>query len=219
MYIKMNDDKSLVITIPTTIYRGEKNADIITFLVPAEYEGKNLADSVMLMRFINPNGIGKSEALSYLPEMYKGYLQFSTIANTRLTSLEGDITLWLTAMDNDNAMILKTGETLVSIEPSKDIADYLADEDADQLDRIESAIEVLQATKADNIVYDVADRELQLTSGGKLIGEAVNLGDVVDEIAAEAVDENSEVIYFEGEEIDDGSGSVPDEDSDDVIYF
>lgn len=175
MYIKMNGDKSLIITIPTTIYRGERNADLITFLVPAEYEGKNIADCAMLMRYINPDNVGKSEALSYKPEMYKGYLQYSTVANTKITSLEGDITVWLTALDTNDDVILKTGEAVITVYPSKDIADYLSSEDMDQLDRLEAQVQALQKQKADNIVFHAEDSTIQLVSEGNEIGDRITI--------------------------------------------
>lgn len=205
MYIKMNDDKSLVITIPTTIYRGERNADLITFLVPSEYEGKNMADCAFLMRYINPNNVGKSEALAYKPEKYKNYLQFSTVVNTRLTDCEGDITLWLTAMDNDDAVILKTGEAIVTVESSKDIADYMSTEDMDQLDRLEAQVEELMKQKADNIVFHEDDNTIQLTANGVEIGDRIAVAiDTEDEavcVKNVSINEEGELIV----EFSDGS--------------
>lgn len=173
MYIKMNSDKSLVITIPTTIFRGETRADLITFLVPAEYEGINLADCAMLMRYILPDGAGKSEPLSYLPEMYKSYLQFSTIVNTRLTAQDGEVIVWLTAIDGDDGVVLKTGEAIIDIQPSKDIADYFPEEDLDQLDQLAARISELEDTKADNIIFDDVNSTIQLTANGKPIGDKI----------------------------------------------
>lgn len=182
MYIKMNSDKSLIITIPTTIYRGENKADLITFLVPAQYGDINLADCAMMMRYILPDGTGKSEPLSYLPEMYKDYLRFSTVANTRLTSDDGEITVWLTAFDANDAMVLKTGEVIVDIQPSKDIADYMHQEDLDALDalamkvaELEEDVDDLDATKADNLTYDATAQTIQLTANGDLIGGLAKL--------------------------------------------
>ena len=91
MYIKMNDDKSLIITVKTTIYRGEGNADMITFLIPKNYNGINIADCSVLMRYVEPDGNGKSEALRLVPEMYKNYYQFSTVVDTGITKEVGDI--------------------------------------------------------------------------------------------------------------------------------
>ena len=173
MYIKMNADKSLVITIPTTIFRGETKAGLITFLVPAEQEGVKLADCAMLMRYILPDGTGKSEPLSYLPEMYKSYLQFSTVVNTRLTSQEGEITVWLTAIDGDDGVVMKTGETIVEIQPSRDITEYFPEEDLDQLDRLAARVSELEDSKADNILFDKENSTIQLTANGRPIGDVI----------------------------------------------
>ena len=175
MYIKMNDDKSLIITVPTTIYRGEKNADLITFLIPAEYEGKNVADCSVMMRYILPGGTGRSDALVYLPEMYKGYLQYSTPVNTRLTSEAGVATVWLTGFDMDDNVIFKTGEVPVQIESSKNLTDYLPQEDLDQLDQLAAQIALLERSKADNIMIHPEDRTVQLIANGSEIGDRAEI--------------------------------------------
>lgn len=207
MIIKMNDDKSLVITIPTTIYRGEQNANLITFLVPMNYGEHNLADSAMVMRYILSNGEGKSEPLSYLPEPYKNYLQFSTVANTRLTSEDGEITLWLTAFNTDDDLVLKTGEIIINITPSKDIVDYMPKEELDELDALTAKIAELMAItdelddeKADSIVYDSETKMIQLASDGELIGDSIDMSRVVEDnetySAEDAESESAGVIYF-----------------------
>ena len=149
MIIKMNNSKDLLITIPTTIFRGEKNADLITFLIPMEYEDRNMADCAAVMRYILPDGTGRSEGLNYDPLPYKGYLQFSTVADTRLTKLDGLVTIWLTFFDGNDAVVLKTGEVNVPIAKSKNIYDYMCDEDLDQLDQLVARIEYLDAIKAE----------------------------------------------------------------------
>lgn len=209
MIIKMTEDKSLVITIKTTIYRGEKNADIIRFLIPAEYEGHNLADCAFLMRYIDAKGVGHSEALGYLPELYKGYLQLNTVVNTRLTSDDGEVTIWLTAIDNNDSVVLKSGEVIVDIEPSKNISEYLTDEGLDELDALNARVDMLDKTKADDIICDDETGEIHLSSHGQKIGSTVDLGDV-DDITNDA-------IHF-------GANDVPEDtpsgdDGDDVIHF
>lgn len=163
MYIKMNSDKSLIITIPTTIYRGENKADLITFLVPAEYGDINMADCAMMMRYILPDGTGESEPLSYLPEMYKDYLQFSTVANTRLTAGDGEIIVWLTAIGDDGSTVLKTGEAIVPVYPNRDIADYMQPEELDQLDMLAAKVAELEQNAVDTIYVPHVDEHKILT--------------------------------------------------------
>lgn len=178
MVIKMTEDKSLLITIPTTIYRGERRADVLRFLIPSVYENINLADCALMMRYIRADGSGKSEALEYLPELYKGYLQYSTMVNTRLTAEDGDVIVWLTAYGDNDAVVLKTGELTLDILPSRDVADYMSDEDMDELEELNEKVRMLEATKADNIICNIEEDELQLTSNGELIGDPVDLGQI-----------------------------------------
>ena len=211
MYIKMNNDKSLIITVPTTIFRGERNADLITFLIPNEYEGKNIADCAMIMRYVLPSGVGRSESLVYQPEMYKSYLQYSTTVNTRFTEERGDINIWLTAFDYDDNVVLKTGEVNVTVLQSKDINTYLPPDQISQIDELAAKVAELDLNKADNITYDRADKILQLTSNGNLIGDEVDMSDMVNE---------DDVIYFSAATTPD-SPEFPGntEDPDAVIYF
>lgn len=173
MYIKMNNDKSLVVTVETTIYRGETRADLITFLIPAQYEGINLADCAMTMRYLLPDGVSKVEPLAVLPEKYKTYLQFSTIVNTRLTAQAGSITVWLTAIDDILGTVLKTGECIVRIADSIDVSGHFQEEDLDQIDMLISKVSSLERSKADNLVFHQEDNTIQLTSGGVPIGDRI----------------------------------------------
>lgn len=68
--IKMNDDKSLETTVEATIYQNEKNADTLVFLLPRLYEEVNLADCIVLLRYLLPDGTGKSEELEMSPVPY-----------------------------------------------------------------------------------------------------------------------------------------------------
>lgn len=187
MYIKMNDDKSLSVTVPTTIYRGERKADLITFLVPSQYEDINLADCAMILRYIQPDGTGKSEPLAYLPEMYKTYLQFSTVVNTRFSAQAGMVTLWLTAI-GDDGVVLKTGEVMIEISPSKDVQDYLCQEDLDQLDQLMAQIEALSARKADDMIFHEEDSTVQLLADGEEIGRRIPIGTASEEPEPEEPD-------------------------------
>ena len=208
MYIKMNSDKSLVITVQTTIYRGEQNADMITFLIPAEYEGKNVADCSVSMRYVLPDGTGLSDVLAYQPETYRGYLQYRTPANTRMTSQAGTVTIWLNCFDEDNNVLFKTGEAPVVIRPSRDISDYLPQDDLDQIDLLSAKIADLERRKADNIVFHTEDNTLQLLSEGAEIGDRieVNVDECESAVYVPHIDEHKILTFTVEKE----PGDVPD---------
>lgn len=175
MYVKMSADKQLLITIPTTLYRGETNADMITFLVPAMYEGKNVADCTVTMKYILPDGIGKSEVLDCKPEKYREFLQYVTSVNTNLTAQAGEIVFWLSAIDFADAVVFKSGEAVTVVHESRDISDYLSPDDLDQLDALDARVALLEASKADNIVFHGEDSTIQLVANGQPIGDRVRI--------------------------------------------
>lgn len=224
--IKMNDDKSLSATIKATIYQYEKNADTLLFLVPTSYEDVNLANCTMLLRYILPDGSGKSEELEMDPEPYKTYYQYRIKATTMITSVSGKIELWLSAIDLRDNLILKSGTTYIEVTPSKDIVDYFSGEDMEQLDRLSAKVALLEQGKADNIVYDSDGNYLQLTANGAPIGNQIDMESVAKDVADEVIDFNSESNDDGSESGSDGSdsssGNSEDNDatnSDDVIYF
>lgn len=170
MYIKMTDTKELIITVPTAIYRGETNADMITFLVPLSVGGHNIADCTLSMRYVLPSNTGRSEILYCKPEMYQDYLQYTTALTTRLTAEEGMVRIWLSALSSDGSTVIKTGEVLVRVYPSRNIADYLPEDGLDQIDRLEAQVSRLVQTKADDLVFHEEDNTIQLIANGNEIG-------------------------------------------------
>lgn len=214
--IKMNDDKSLSATIKATIYQHENNADTLLFLVPASYEDVNLANCTMLLRYILPDGSGKSEELEMDPEPYKTYYQYRLKATTMITSVSGKIELWLSAINLQDNLILKSGTIYIEVAPSKDIADYFADEDMEQLDRLSAKVALLEQNKADNIIYDSNGNYLQLTANGAPIGNQIDMESVSKDVA-------DKVIGFDSESNDGGnsnnSANTVGTNNDDVLYF
>lgn len=217
MYVMMmNEDKDLVTTIRKRILRGEKGADSLLFLLPAEYEDFTVANGTVTLRYILPTGKGRSETMTMLPEPYKDYLQYTTPVNTRLTSIAGDVTLWLQVFDTTGDVVLKTGEAILTIEDALNIDDYLCGDAVSQLDDLTQKVSdlrretrELQLNKADNLMYDEGKTELQLTAEGVPIGDAVNLGKI-----NEALDS---VISFDP--IEPTPPTPGGDDGDDVIYF
>lgn len=180
--IKMNDDKSLITTIKSSIYQGERNADTLSFLIPTTYEDKNIADCTLLLRYILPNGVGRSEELELDAVPYKNYYRYRLKVSTRLTDVSGSIELWVSAVDFNDNYILKSGTTHINILPTKKVSDYLSDESLDELDKMGARLSQLSAvvaTKADNLAYDEDKRLLQLTSEGKGIGNSVDISSAV----------------------------------------
>lgn len=202
--IKMNADKTLQTTIHANIYQGEKNADMLVFLIPKLYGNQNVADCDLLMRYILPSGYGRSEALELALEPYNSnYYRYDLKLDTKLTELAGDIEIWLSAISLNDNVVFKTGSVELTILPSKDIADYLNPKSRDQLDKLSEKVSKLESEKADNIFYDENGDYLQLSSNGSAIGNKVDMSKVKGDDGAIDFDQTSDVpgdedsaIYF-----------------------
>ena len=206
--IKMGADKALVTTIHSTIYQGEKNSDTLVFILPRKYEDVSISDCTMLLRYILPNGIGRSEEIEMYPLPHNDdYYQYRLKANTRFTAMHGTIELWLTVLSLTDEILLKTDATTIEITPTKDITDYLPPEELNQIDSLTLKVNRLEREKADDLSYDEKQRLLQLTSRGNLIGHAVDLGRAVEDM------EFDDVIHFGDADVDEPI------DDDGVIHF
>lgn len=202
--IKMNADKTLQTTIHANIYQGEKNADMLVFLIPKLYGNQNVADCDLLMRYILPSGYGRSEALELALEPYNSnYYRYDLKLDTKLTELAGDIEIWLSAISLNDNVVFKTGSVELTILPSKDIADYLNPKSRDQLDKLSEKVSKLESEKADNIFYDESGDYLQLSSNGSAIGNKVDMSKVKGDDGAIDFDQTADVpgnddsaIYF-----------------------
>ncbi len=194
MYIiKMNDDKSLMTTRKTHIYRGEKDADTITFLLPQTYAGKDLASCRMFVRFVLPSGTGHSEEIAINSEMYKSYYRYDFNVSSMITYEPGQIEIWLTAIDAENSIILKTGAVNIDVEDHTDIVSSFSEDDSDQLDAIEAELTRLNEEKADNWIYFNDDYELQLLASGHPIGDRLNVREVHEDLPNSIVEFDSDI--------------------------
>jgi len=139
--IKMANDKSLVNTIKSTIYRGELNANRILFLLPNEWDEH------------------------YVP------------VGCPMTDQGGAVELWLSILDRDGTVVIKTGSNYLFVEERKTVSDYYPAEKRELLDALAADVETLKRTKADNLVYNAEDNFLQLSAEGEPIGDKVMMSD------------------------------------------
>ncbi len=208
--IKLTDDKELETTIHSTIYQGDKNADTLVFLIPQKYGDVNMSDCFLSLRYILPNGSGRSEELEMFPIPHnKEYYQYRLTLASRFTDIAGEIEVWITAMNFEDDVLFRSGTTKISVIPHKSIERYLPPEDLNQIDKLAAKVNKLEITKADGLSWLDESRQIQLTSRGKLIGNAVDLGSAV----------SDDVIYFGDTATEDGDGSDDGSESGGIILF
>lgn len=94
--IVMDKYKNLNTTVRTSIFQQESMVDKIQFLIPPTYNGVDISDYVVTLKYVDPNGNFHSEVLTKDEEMYKDYLRYELPVTTKLTQVSGTLTLRLT---------------------------------------------------------------------------------------------------------------------------
>lgn len=193
--IKLESDKSLVTTVCSTIYQGEKKADTLVFLLPKTYDAINLADCTLLLRYILPDGTGQTEELLMHPIPHnESYNQYLLDISTRFTEQAGEIELWLTLVDFNSDVVLESGTAIVTVHEVRSIEDYLPSEELSLIDRLAAKVNDLEKHSVNDLKFSAEEEVMQLTANGVPVGERVDVSTMVNK---------DDVIYIE---TDDGGG-------------
>lgn len=138
MYIKLNSDKELVVTQPSSIYVGEHNATVATFFIPKEIGAINCLECVATMNYILPDetygsipleipvakdpvdseGDDISEDIAETSKIQLPYITSELSVGSEITLLSGDVRIWLTFVNDDTGVLMKSGETIIEIKES-----------------------------------------------------------------------------------------------------
>ena len=211
--IIVETDNSLYGSQKRRIMQREKLFNDLWFLVKQYYNGYDMSQCTVTMRYLLPiSKEFKTETLVLSNERYKDdYLKYVLPVDTNLTKEFGDIELNLTftMLDvDDNGKIVqrvrKTDNHFLKITPIPDWDSVVPDSALSALDEriikldaqmkaLDERNKVIADTKADNIKYNTNTNELQLTSNGNAIGDKVtiNAGDASLEDGVPVVDFSS----------------------------
>nr|DAZ49990.1 MAG TPA: BppU domain protein [Caudoviricetes sp.] len=217
IYIKLDDDKTLSITVNGKIYRGDNLNQKITFLMPKTVDEVDMLEATPYLCYIRADGVADIVALDRLGDTYKdAFYQYVLPVSCRLSKFPGEVCAWLQIFSGtpSNPTIAKSGECLLYVEESKNMDDYICDHQLSaiyalqkQTETAEDSMETMRTEmekKGDSLVYDVEKKILQMSSNGKPVGDAVDMSEMVND---------DETIHFGEDESD------PPADADAVIYF
>lgn len=185
--IIMNDDKSLVTTVATTLYQREKLADKIQILIPQTYKDLQLNEFTVLLKYVDQANVPHAEILEKDRDLYKDHIRCVLPVDTNLTQFAGDITIRITLQKNDveskKIYVIHTGESIIKINPLKDYYSFVPDQSLEFVDQIISDVQnkidtlnkiadVYDKTKADNIKINNGN-EIQLLANEEPIGDKI----------------------------------------------
>lgn len=182
--IVMDKYKNLNTTVRTVLFQRENMTDKIQFLVPPTYQGNELKDYIVTLKYVDPNGNFHSEVLTVDEELYKDYLRYELPVGTKLTQVCGNITARLTLVkfeNGDDTMVvdrMETNSTVIRIDKPTGFVDNVDFEDIEafkaQMNQMSKDIDTIE----DNLPNDLEIGEgenLHLVHDDKKIGNGVEI--------------------------------------------
>ena len=191
--IVMDKYKNLNTTIYTTLFQHESLTDKIQFLIPPEYQGVDLSEYTVTLKYVDPNGNFHSEVLELNAELYKDYLQYVLPVTSKLTQVVGNLNVRLTlikfqTVDETTTEIdrMETNSTTIMINKPNGFYDSVDFEDIEafkaKLNEVNKELVDTREKMADDLI--LTDDQLQLSHEGTPIGIGVEIvipGDPDDE--------------------------------------
>lgn len=198
--IILNDDNSLYGSCKKKIMQREKLFNKLCFLVAPHYNGYDMSQCTVTMRYLLP--ISRkfiTETLVLSEDTYKDYLKYILPIDTNLTKEWGDIELNLTftLLDVDDSgnivqRVRKTDNHILHITQLPDWDGIIPDEALSALDQriimqsaqikaLEDLANIIDNNQVDDLVYDDANETLQLSANGIGVGTKVSVKDMLDD--------------------------------------
>ena len=198
--IIVGDDNSLYGSHKENIIQKEKLFNKIWFLVAPYYNGFDMSQCAVTLRYMLPiSKEFKTETLVLAEDKYKEYLKYVLPVDTNLSKEWGDIemNLTFTLLDTDEygnivQHVRKTTNCIVTVAKIPDWDSIIPDSALSALDqRILKQDAQIKALKklansfdgnmVDNLVYNEEDETLQLSANGVGIGDRVSVRNMLDE--------------------------------------
>ena len=198
--IIVGDDNSLYGSQKEKIMQREKLFNKLWFLVAPHYNGYDMSQCTVTMRYLLPiSKEFKTETLVLSDERYEDYLKYVLPVDTNLTKEFGDaqLNLTFTMLDTDDdgniiQRVRKTTDHILHITQLPNWDSVIPDAALSALDQrilkqdaqikaLEDLANVLDNNKVDNLVYDDINETLQLSAKGIGVGNKVSVKDMLDD--------------------------------------
>lgn len=206
------DDGSLYGSHKRKIMQREKLFNKLWILVPPLYNGYDMSQCTVTMRYLLPvSKEFKTETLTLSDERYEEYLKYVLPVDTCFTKEWGDIELNLTFtmldVDNDGNVVQrvrKTDNHILTITRLPDWDSIVPDSALSAIDQrilkqdaqikaLSDLANMLDNNQVDNLVYNDKEETLQLSARGIGVGNKVSVRDMLDDgIPVVDLDSNSD---------------------------
>ena len=224
IYIMLDDDLNLIVTVKDTLRRGDSLHRKVVFLLPQNAGDIPTRTATIYLSYMRPDTVVDIIELQRLDETYNDdYDQYVIPITGRMTAEIGPLIFWMQVVDvsGDPRRVANSGECRLYIEEARDDDDYIDSDivitalaqmrhDMNECcDEVKAAI----AAKADGVTYDEETGVLQLMSGEEPIGDPVVIRSAAGKMIVSAeINEDGELVITYNDGTSDNLGVVVGED-------
>lgn len=202
--ILANHDNTLTASVKQRIMQRSNLVDDLWFLVPPVYDGLDMSNATVVMKYKLPiSNEFKTAILKKDEAGYKEYLKYTLPTNNRvgveLTAQPGKVELFLTfinvemdAEGNIDQRVRHTSTATINIIPIPRWSDVIPDAALDVIDQrlikqdaqikaLNDLGDTLVNSAVNNLVYDDEEETLYLAANGVVVGDKVCVRDMLDD--------------------------------------
>ena len=162
MVLKMSKDKTLIMTVSSTTYKDEHNAETIKIIMPKQIDDKDLRQCSVWLCFINEEKLGKGIDVSEFLTDYSSthyYVEFPM--DNIFTYVAGEVKIWLKLLDSQTEMVDKTNYVIKHIckHPDEELEGEITEQERSVLESLAlkldaTSIQLGEVTaKVEDIIY------------------------------------------------------------------
>lgn len=167
MVLKMSKDKTLMMTVPSTTYKDEHNAETIKIVVPKQIGDKDAKLYSIWLCFINEKKLGKAISVSeFLTDYSSSYYFIEFPMDNIFTYVAGTIKIWLKLLDEQTGMVDYTNYVTKHIctHPNEELEGEITEQERSILESLMSKLDAtsIQLGEVTAKVEDIIAGEEQI---------------------------------------------------------
>ena len=179
MVLKMSKDKALMMTVPSTTYKDEHNAETIKIIMPKQIDNKDANLYSIWLCFINEEKLGKAiDVLGFFKDYSSSYYSIEFPMDNIFTYVAGELKIWLKLLDSQTGMVDYTNPITKYIcnHPNEELEGEITEQERSVLESLALKLDAtsIQLGEVTAKVEDIDDYVSELQQGEVLLVQPSN---------------------------------------------
>lgn len=167
MVLKMSDNKTLIMTVSSTTYKDEHDAETIKIIMPKQIDSNDLRHCSVWLCFINEEKLGKAIDVSeFLADYSSSHYYIEFPMDNIFTYVAGEVKIWLKLLNSQTGMVDKTNYVIKHIcrHPDEELEGEITEQERSLLESLTLKLDAtsIQLGEVTAKVEDIISGEEQI---------------------------------------------------------